>query len=72
MVDYVVIMKNVHALHSPSTTVRVSVSNQPVDQVTAHKAARIHPEVIAPVADHYRVFFSVQPIPEVFPDQDNL
>lgn len=72
VVNYTVIQKNVHALHSPSARTCISMSNQPVNQIATNKTTRVHPQVISPIFDHNRVFFSVQPVPQMLPDQYDL
>ena len=48
------------------------MSNQPVNQIATNKTTRVHPQVISPIFDHNRVFFSVQPVPQMLPDQYDL
>lgn len=72
VMEYAVLQKNIHALNCSSTAVGVAILNQPVHKVTAHKTARVHTEVIAPVADHGRILFSMQSVSQVLSNQDNL
>lgn len=70
--DYAVLQKSIHALYCSSTAVGVAILNQPIHKVTAHKTTGVHTEVIAPVADHGRILFGMQPVSQVLSNQDHL